>query len=86
MTYSHMVTDIVFHVGSNDIRRGATAADIKERTQIMQKKFREKFPNARQHLALIPPVVEGHGEANASLQKLAMHTGSNLISNKQFLD
>ena len=52
----------------------------------MQKKYREKFPNARQHLALIPPVVEGHVEANASLQKLAMDSGSNVITNKPFLD
>ena len=86
MTYSNMVKNIVFHLGSNDIRRGATAADIKEKTQEMQKKYREKFPNARQHLTLIPPVVEGHVEANACLQRLATDSGSNLITNKPFLD
>ena len=86
MSYPQNVTDVVLNVGLNDFRKGATADEIQEKTLELQLKYNEKFPNARQHLTQIPPVVAGHEKVNQSLQKLASYTESNLISVKVFID
>ena len=80
------VTDIIFQVGLNDLRKGASADEIQDKTLDMQLKYNEHFPNARQHLTAIPPLEDKHIKANAALQKLASYTEANFISTKTFID
>ena len=78
------VTDIVFQVGLNDLRRGNSHERIQEKTLEMQLKYNTKIPNARQQLTCLPPLGDRHAPTNHLPQKLAAHTQSNLISIKSF--
>ena len=80
------VTDIVFQVGLNDLRKGATPKEIQEKTLDMQVGYLEKFPNARQHITALPPLDREHIEVNNQLQKLCRFTESNFISTKALQD
>ena len=80
------VQEVVFQVGLNDFRKGFTAKEIQENMLEMQIKYKEHFPNARQHVTAIPPLANGHREVNRQLQKLSIHTQTNFISTKSFLD
>ena len=80
------VTDIVFQVGLNDLRKGATPKQIQEKTLDMQVGYLEKFPNARQHITALPPLDREHIEVNNELQKLCRFTESNFISTKALQD
>ena len=44
------VTDIVFQLGLNDLRKGCSLDEIQEETLEKQMKYVKYFPNARQHL------------------------------------
>ena len=79
------VSDVIFQVGLNDHRRGLTPEEIQDKTLELQMKYNEKFPNAREHLTLIPPLDSNHS-VNVAIQKLASYTKSNLISTKSFID
>ena len=48
--------------------------------------YNQHFPNARQHLAGLPPIGTDHIETNKLLQKLCSFTQSNYISTKAFMD
>ena len=65
------VTDIVFQVGLNDSRNGWTANDLPEKYLEMQKRYREQFPKARQHITALPPLNTNCMEINQALQKLS---------------
>ena len=80
------VEDVIFQVGLNDFRKGFNAKDIQDNYLDMQLKYKEHFPNARQHITAIPPLANGHREVNKSLQKLSKFTESNYISAKNFQD
>ena len=80
------VTDIVFQLGLNDLRKGCSPDEIQEETLEMQMKYVKYFPNARQHLTALPPLGEKHNKVNNLLQKLASFTESNFISTKEFCD
>ena len=68
------VTDIVFQVGLNDLRRGMSPEEIQEKTLDMQLAYNKCFPNARQHLTALPPLENEHVHTNDLLQKLATYT------------
>ena len=80
------VTDVVFQVGLNDLRKGCSPDKIQEDTLEMQMKYVKHFPNARQHITALPPLGEKHNKVNGLLQKLASYTESNFISTKEFRD
>ena len=80
------VKEVIFQVGLNDFRKGFSAKEIQENMLEMQIKYKEHFPNARQHVTAIPPLANGHREVNRQLQKLSAHTQTNFISTKSFLD
>ena len=80
------VTDIVFQVGLNDSRRGASAEEIQNKMHKMQMQYNQKFPNARQHITALPPITGKSKEVNEKLQKLCSFTESNFISTKVFSD
>ena len=74
----HLVKDVVFQVGLNDVRNEdekmpkPNPEEIKEiiedKTLEMQKKYRSVFPNARQHIVAVPPMDTTHIQVNATLQ------------------
>ena len=80
------VTDIVFQVGLNDLRKATPNDKIQEDYLSMQMKYRKKYPNARQHVVAIPPLADRHNDLNTRLQKLSKHTGTNFITTKAFRD
>ena len=80
------ITDVIFQVGLNDTRMGVSPIKIREKTLDMQMKYKNQFPNARQHLVSLPPLDDPQIETNQGLQKLANLTNSNFISAKEFRD
>ena len=93
LTKPELVKDVVFQVGLNDFRelkKMPQTENIQETMQTktleMQKRYRQAFPNARQHVIALPPMDENHIEVNATLQRLCKFTGSNFVSTKPFLD
>ena len=80
------VTDIIFHIGLNDTRRGFSTEKIRENLLDAQMKYHAIYRRARQHLCGLAPLSDSQIEVNAMVQKLAQHTGSNLISTKQLRD
>ena len=80
------VTDIIFQVGLNDSRAGLSASAIQEKHLDMQLLYNERFPNARHHVTLLPPITTKSKEVNVQLQKLCSYTESNCISTKVFSD
>ena len=80
------VTDIIFQVGFNDTRRGLSTERIRENLLDAQLLYNQTYRNARQHLTSVPPLSDAQVEVNGMLNRLAVHTGSNLISTKQFRD
>ena len=86
ITYPETVKEIIFHLGLNDHRRQVTPEKIQANmldTIILYSKY---FPNARFHLACIPPISSEHKKVNEKLHKLSQLTESNYISDKAFLD
>ena len=80
------VTDVIFQVGLNDMRRGSSATEIRDSTLNMQLIYRKKFKNARQHITALPPLDDPHIKVNNLLQKLTQNTGSNFITTKACRD
>ena len=80
------VTDIIFHVGLNDTRRGLSTERIRENLLDAQIKYYQVYKNARQHLCCLAPLSDSQIEVNNVVRKLAQHTGSNLVSTKQLRD
>ena len=80
------VTDVVFQIGFNDTRRGLSTERIRENLLETQLLYNRRFRNARQHLTGLPPLSDAQVEVNGMLNRLALHTGSNIISTKQFRD
>jgi hypothetical protein len=80
------VEEIVFQVGLNDLRQGATPKEIQEDVLDMQLKYYKAFPNARQHITALPPLDNKHVVTNKLLQKLSSYTESNFVSTKVFQD
>ena len=91
-----LVKDVVFQVGLNNIHFAIEEPEkIKpediptmnnDKTLDMQIRYRNEFPNARQHIVASPPMDTQHIESNKALQKLIKFTGSNFITAKPFLD
>ena len=91
-----LVKDVVFQVGLNDLRFAINEPEkikpeeipelIRDKTLNMQMRYRDEYPNARQHIIATPPMDTPHIETNRALQKLSKFTGSNFISTKPFLD
>ena len=52
----NQVTDIVFQVGLNDLRRGTSPDEIQEKTLEMQIKYNEKIPQrpSTPHVSPVP--------------------------------
>ena len=87
ITEPENVTDIVFQVGFNDVRKSfLSPQEAQEKTLQMQQVYHEHFPNARQHITALPPMNDKLKSTNALLQKLANHTESNFIHTKVFSD
>ena len=87
ITEPENVTDIVFQVGFNDVRKSfLSPQEAREKTFEMQQVYHEHFPNARQHITALPPMNDKLKSTNALLQKLANHTESNFIHTKVFSD
>ena len=80
------VTDIIFQVGLNDTRRGLSTDWIRENILEMQMRYNRVYKNARQHLTGLPPLSDAQVQVNGMLNRLAAHTGSNLVSTKHFCD
>ena len=80
------VTDVIFQVGLNDTRDGFSTQRTRDNIMETQIRYHRAFPNARQHLMELPPICDPQIEMNALIRKLAIHTGSNLVSTKQFRD
>ena len=79
------VTDIVLHIGGNDMRKGMTATEVKDGIKRVQGKYKEHFKKARFHLSALPP-SESKQEVNWHLRELAQETKSNFISLKEMKD
>ena len=80
------VTDIVFQLGLNNLRRGMKPNEIQDQILNIQMLYNQHFPNACQHVSGLPPLSEEHVETNQLLQKLSSFTQSNYISTKVFMD
>ena len=80
------ITDIVFQVGLNDTRQGVSTKKVIENTSDMQTKYKNQFPNARQHLVALPPLDDPQIEVNQELQKLANLSKANFVTTKALRD
>lgn len=74
------VTDIVFNVGLNDMRRGLEPSEIRPKIFAMQSAYGKKFQKARLHLCAMPPISPQTINGNSKLQEIARDTGCNFIS------
>ena len=79
------VTDIVVHLGSNDMRKGASAREVKEGIKKVQDRYKKTYHKARFHISALPP-REGAQEANFHLRGLAGESKSNFVSLKGMKD
>ena len=79
------VTDIVIHIGSNDMRKGMTAREAKDGIGRIQSKYKGSFKKARFHIAALPPTSDKQ-EVNFHLRELAAEKKSNFISLKTMKD
>jgi hypothetical protein len=77
------VTDIVFHVGQNDIRKGLQPNEIQPKILQMQGAYHKRYPKARLHICAMPPLSPTYINANAKLQETARDTGCTFISVKE---
>ena len=80
------IDDVVFQVGLNDLRHGATPNEIVENLFEVQIQYKNLFPNARQHVTAIPPLSNEHQKVNKGFQRLCNNLECNFISTKSFLD
>ena len=79
------VTDIVVHLGSDDMRKGMTAREVKEGIRRIQSKYKGCFKKARFHISALPPTNDKQ-EINFHLRELAAENKSNFISLKEMKD
>ena len=79
------VTDVILHIGAEDMRKGTNATEVKEGIRRVLTKYKENFKKARVHLSALPP-SESKQEANWHLRELAQETKSNFISLKEMKD
>ena len=79
------VTDVILHIGAEDMRKGMNATEVKEGIRRVLTKYKENFKKARVHLSALPP-SESKQEANWHLRELAQETKSNFISLKEMKD
>ena len=86
VTNPEEICDVVFQVGLNDFRHGASEREILDQYYDIHLAYKKMFPNARQHVTALPPLSDEHIEMNNSFQKMCKNLRCNYISTKCFLD